>query len=45
MDPKRSLSALVLCLFLMVGLSWEVNAFSRVGEDLSGANSSDAYLR
>ena len=32
MKPKRSLSVVVLCFFLMVGLLWEVGAFSE--EDL-----------
>ena len=32
MKPKRSLSVVGLCFFLMVGMSWKVGAFSE--EDL-----------
>jgi uncharacterized protein YjbI with pentapeptide repeats len=56
MKPKRSLSAVGLCFFLMVGLSWEVGAFSDedlaklkttgscVQCNLSGANLTGAHL-
>ena len=56
MKPKRSLSVVGLCFFLMLGLSWEVGAFSEedlekleatgscVKCDLSGVNLSGAGL-
>ena len=56
MMDKRSLSVVVLCLFLMVGMSWEVGAFDKehikklkaLGScsscDLSNANLSGADM-
>ena len=56
MKPKRSLSVVGFCFFLMLGLSWEVGAFDKehikklkaLGScpscDLSNANLTRAYL-